>query len=95
MKDKIFEEHHPNTFFLGKTKCTVVGKHNKTVNDILTYTKSSGIYEAKMCQALLNELSHLHKSKRYNVFHKKLHVLFGEQLNDDNFLKRIADKLAI
>ena len=69
----------------------MVGKHNKTVDEVLTYTKSSDIYEAKMCQALLNEPSHLHKSKIYSVFHEKLHVLFGEQLNEENFLKFIAD----
>ena len=69
---------------------TVVGKHNKTVNEILTYTKSSDIYEAKVCQALLNELSYLD-----SAFHEKLHVLFGEQLDDENFLKWIADKLDI
>ena len=74
---------------------TVVGKHNKTVDEILKYTKSSGIYEAKMCQSLLNESSHLHNSKRYSVFHEKLHVLFGEQLNDENSLKWITDKLGI
>ena len=74
---------------------TVVGKHNKTVNEISTYTKSSDIYEAKMCQALLKELSHLHKSKRYSVFDEKLHVLFGEQLDDEKFLKWIHDKLGI
>ena len=48
-----------------------------------------------MCQALLNELSHLHTSKRYSVFHEKLHVFFGEQLNDENFLKWIDDKFGI
>ena len=53
---------------------TVVGKHFKMVDEILTYAKSSDIYESKMCQALLNELSHLHKSKRYSVFHEMLHV---------------------
>ena len=74
---------------------TVVGKHNKTVDEILKYTKSSDIYEAKMCQSLLNEFSHLHNSKRYSAFHEKLHVLFGEQLNDENFLKWITDKLGI
>ena len=41
---------------------TVVWKHFKMVDEILTYTKSSDIYESKMCQVLLNELSHLHKS---------------------------------
>ena len=57
------------------------------IDKILTYTESSDIYEAKMCQVLPNELSHLHKLKRYSVFHEKLHVFFGEQLNNENFLK--------
>ena len=65
------------------------------IDKILTYTESSDIYEAKMCQVLPNELSHLHKLKRYSVFHEKLHVFFGEQLNNENFLKQIADKLGI
>ena len=73
----------------------MVGKHNKTVDEIFTYTKSSDIYEAKMCQALLNEPSHLHELKRYSVFHEKLHMLFGEQLNEENFLEWIADTLGI
>ena len=57
---------------------TVAGKHQKTVDEILTYTKSSDIYKAKMCQELLNKISHLHTSKRYSIFHEKLHVFFGE-----------------
>ena len=42
-----------------------------------------------------NELSHLHKLRRYSVFHEKLHVFFGEQLNNENFLKWIAGNLGI
>ena len=34
-------------------------------------------------------------NRKDSVFHEKLHPLFGEQLNNDNFLKRIADKLDI
>ena len=48
-----------------------------------------------MFQPLLNEFSHLHKLKRYGVFHEKLHVLFGEQLDDENLLKWIGDKLGV
>ena len=75
VKDKKFGEHQTLSSPVKQSVIkTVVGKHNKTVDEILTYTKSSDIYEAKMCQALLNELSHLHKSKRYSVFHEMLHV---------------------
>ena len=34
-------------------------------------------------------------NQKYIVFHEKLHVLFGEQLNNENFLKWIVDKLGI
>lgn len=37
----------------------------------------------------------LHKSKKYRVFHDKLHNLFGCQLEEENFLKWLTDKLNI
>lgn len=46
-----------------------------------------------MYQALLNELKQLNQSKRYSKFHERLHGLFGDQLDEENFLRRIAEKL--
>ena len=41
----------------------------------------------------MNFLIYIHQKD--SVFHEKLHVFFGEQLNDENFLKWIDDKLGI
>ena len=41
----------------------------------------------------MNFLIYIHQKD--SVFHEKLHVFFGEQLNDENFLKWIDDKLRI
>ena len=49
----------------------------------------------KMCEALLNDLRSLHDSQKYGVFHARLHTLFGEQLEEENFLRWLASKLNI
>ena len=48
-----------------------------------------------MCEALLNDLKSLHDSKKYGVFHARFHNLFGEQLEEENFLRWLASKLNI
>ena len=59
---------------------TVFGKEDRKliIDEVLAYTPNEDIYEARMCEVLLKELTELHQSKKYSVFHKKLYDLFGE-----------------
>ena len=70
-------------------------ENSKTVNEILTYTQCNNVYEARVCQALLTELKQLNQSKKYCKFHERLYELFGDQLDEENFLRWIASKLKI
>ena len=72
----------------------VVDKCSDTVDEILAYTHSEDLFEARMCEALLNDSRSLHDSQKCGVFHARLHTLFGEQL-EENFLRWLASKLNI
>ena len=76
---------------------TVFGEENRKsiIDEVLAYTPNEDIYEARMCEALLKELTELHQCKKYSVFHKKLYDLFGEQLEEENFVKWLTDKMNI
>ena len=52
---------------------TVFRKENRKliIDEVLAYTPNEDIYEARMCEALLKELTELHQCKKYSVFHKK------------------------
>ena len=58
-------------------------------------THSEDLFEARMCEALLNDLRSLHDSPKCGVFHARLHTLFREQLEEENFLGWLASKLNI
>ena len=73
----------------------VVDKYSDTVDEILAYTHAEDLFEARMCEAILNDLRSLHDSQKYGVFHARLHTLFGEQLEEENFLRWLASKLTI
>ena len=73
----------------------VVDKYSDTVDEILAYTHAEDLFEARMCEAILNDLRSLHDSQKYGVFHERLHTLFGEQLEEESFLRWLASKLTI
>ena len=73
----------------------VIDKYSDTVDGILVYTHVEDLFEARMCEALLNDLRSLHDSQKYGVFHARLHTLFREQLEEENFLRWLASKLSI
>ena len=73
----------------------VVDKYSDTVDEILAYTHAEDLFEARMCEAILNDLRSLHDSQKYGVFHARLHTLFGEQLEEESFLRWLASKLTI
>ena len=73
----------------------VADKYSDTVDEILAYTHAEDLFEARMCEALLNDLRSLHNSQKYGVFHARLHTLFREQLEKENFLRWLASKLNI
>ena len=72
-----------------------VVKHSDTVDEILAYTHAEDLFAARMCEALLNDLRSLYDSQKYGVFHARLHTLFGEQLEEEKFLRWLASKLKI
>ena len=72
----------------------VVDNYSDTVDKILAYTHAEDLFEARMCEALLNDLRSLHDSQKYGVFHARLHTVFGEQL-EENFLRWLASELNI
>ena len=73
----------------------VIDKYSDTVDGILVYTHVEDLFEARMCEALLNDLRSLHDSQKYGVFHARLDTLFGEQLKQEKFLRWLAGKLSI
>ena len=72
-----------------------VVKHSDTVDEILAYTHAEDLFAARMCEALLNDLRSMYDSQKYGVFHARLHTLFGEQLEEEKFLRWLASKLKI
>ena len=54
----------------------LIQRNSRAVNE--TYTHNDSVCEARMCQALLNELKQLNQSKKYSKFHERLHELFGD-----------------
>ena len=73
----------------------IMGKNSTTINEILTYTIATDLFEAKAFEALNNELKKIHKSKQYGRLHLRLNEYFGEQLCDESFLRWFANKLGI
>ena len=73
----------------------VINKNSKTVNEILAYTTLDTTYEAKVCQAFLTELKELNRLKRFCTFHQRLNSVIHDQLDDENFLARLAEKLSL
>ena len=71
----------------------VINKNSKTVYEILAYTTSDTTYEAKVCQAFLTELKELNRLKRFCTFHQRLNSVFHDQLDDENFLAWLVEKL--
>ena len=44
-------------------------------------------------EALVNHLKFLNKDKKYPKFHETLNNIFGDHLNNETFLKWLANKL--
>ena len=73
----------------------VVQNHPKSMDSILEENYNENRFESLVSEALVNNRKCLNKDKKYPKFHETLNNIFGDHLNDETFLKWLANKLNI
>ena len=67
----------------------------KFKDEILTYTTSSESFEGRVCQSTIEDFKKLNQDKKFSMFRKLLNNIFGQQLEEDKFIRWLAPKLNI
>ena len=82
-------KNHKGNFLT--TKNETQSNCNYTEND-----SQDNQYETSICNAVIEYLKNLIKTKKFLIFHQKLNSLFGNTLlSDEHFLQQFAKKLAL
>ena len=72
-----------------------VQNHPKSMDSILEENFNENKFESLVSEALVNHLKFLNKDKNYPEFHETLSNILGDHLNDETFLKWLANKLNV
>ena len=66
-----------------------------SINPLIKQNKNEQMVHNLVSDALMSQFKSLNKDKKFPMFHECLNNIFGDQLNNENFLEWLSPKLEI